>query len=64
MKQEVPAVASTTIGVSITIEAPAEAIFAVLVNPAKHAAIDGTGWVGDPIDSQPLIGSGRSKGWR
>ena len=46
MRQEVLTVASTTIAVSITLEAPAEAIFAVLVDPAKHAAIDGTGWVG------------------
>ena len=40
--------ASETISVSITIGAPAEAIFAVLVDPANHAAIDGTGWVRDP----------------
>jgi hypothetical protein len=39
--------------VSITIKATAEAIFAVLVDPAKHAAIDGTGWVRDPLDPQP-----------
>jgi hypothetical protein len=34
MRQEVVVVASETISVSI---------FAVLVDPAKHAAIDGTG---------------------
>ena len=59
MRQEVLTVASTTIAVSITLEAPAEAIFAVLVDPAKHAAIDGTGWVGDPVDRQPLSASGQ-----
>ena len=37
-----------------TINAPAEAIFAVLADPAKHAAIDGTGWVREPLDSQHL----------
>ncbi len=36
------------------INAPAEAIFAVLADPAKHAAIDGTGWVREPLDGQPL----------
>ena len=51
--------ASATISVSITIKAPAEAIFAVLVDPAKHAAIDGTGWVRDPPDRQPLTASGQ-----
>ena len=42
--------ASETIGASISIKAPAEAIFVVLVDPAKHAAIDGTGWVSDSLD--------------
>jgi len=52
-------VASATISVSITIKAPAEAIFAVLADPANHAAIDGTGWVCDPLDRQPLTASGQ-----
>ena len=51
--------ASATISVSITIKATAEAIFAVLVDPAKHAAIDGTGWVLDTLDRQPLKASGQ-----
>ncbi len=51
--------ASTTVSVSITIEAPVEAIFAVLADPAKHAAIDGTGWVRDPLDRQPLTAPGQ-----
>lgn len=50
-------VASETISASITIKAPAEAIFAVLIDPAKHAAIDGTGWVRDPLGRQPLTAS-------
>ena len=49
--------ASETISASITIKAPAEAIFAVLIDPAKHAAIDGTGWVRDPLGRQPLTAS-------
>lgn len=48
--------ASETVSASITVKAPAEAIFAVLADPAKHAAIDGTGWVRDPLDRQPLTG--------
>ena len=56
---------SETISVSITIKAPADAIFAVLVDPAKHAAIDGgartggVGWVRGPLDRQPLTASGQ-----
>jgi hypothetical protein len=43
----------------MTIRVPAEAIFAVLVDPAKHAAVDGTGWVTDPLDRQALSASGQ-----
>ena len=56
--------ASDTVSANITIKAPAEAIFAVLVDPAKHAAIDGTGWVSDPLDRQPLAGSGATASLR
>jgi hypothetical protein len=52
-------VVSESVAVSTTIKAPAEAIFAVLVDPAKHGAIDGTGWVCDPLDRQPLTASGQ-----
>ena len=41
------------------INASAEAIFAVLADPAKHAAIDGTGWVCDTVGSQPLTAAGQ-----
>jgi uncharacterized protein YndB with AHSA1/START domain len=56
---------SATISASTTIKAPAEAIFAALVDPAKHAAIDGgartggVGWVRGPLDRQPLTASGQ-----
>jgi uncharacterized protein YndB with AHSA1/START domain len=43
-----------TISATTIINAPAEAIFAVLADPAKHAAIDGTGWVREPLNGQPL----------
>jgi len=41
------------------INASAEVIFVVLADPAKHAAIDGTGWVREPLDSKPLTAVGQ-----
>ena len=34
-------------------------MFAVLADPTSHAAIDGTGWVTDALDTAPLTGSGQ-----
>jgi uncharacterized protein YndB with AHSA1/START domain len=48
-----------SVSARLTIDAPAEAIFNVLADPAKHAAIDGTGWVCDPLDSDPLTKNGQ-----
>jgi uncharacterized protein YndB with AHSA1/START domain len=42
------------IAVSTTVDAPADTVFAVLADPSTHAAIDGTGWVRDSLDGQPL----------
>jgi uncharacterized protein YndB with AHSA1/START domain len=36
-------VTNDRVSATTVINAPAEAIFAVLADPAKHAAIDGTG---------------------
>jgi hypothetical protein len=41
------------------IHASPEVIFVVLADPAKHAAIDGTGWVREPLDSTPLTAVGQ-----
>jgi len=41
------------------IKASPEAIFAVLADPARHAAIDGTGWVQEPVDTKPIAASGQ-----
>ena len=41
------------------INASAEVIFTVLADPAKHAAIDGTGWVCEPLESKPLTEAGQ-----
>lgn len=42
-----------------TAPAPAAAVFAVLVDPSLHAGIDGTGWVVDTVDPEPLQAIGQ-----
>lgn len=42
-----------------TVDAPADAVFAVLADPASHAAIDGTGWVREALDGAPLTSEGQ-----
>ena len=51
--------ADESLSATTVINAPAEAIFAVLADPAKHAAIDGTGWVRETLDSKPLTAAGQ-----
>jgi hypothetical protein len=51
--------ADDSVQASTIINAPAQAIFAVLADPARHAAIDGTGWVRESFDSQPLTAAGQ-----
>jgi hypothetical protein len=46
--------ADESVSATTMIDAPANVIFGVLADPAKHAAIDGTGRVREPLDSQPL----------
>ena len=41
------------------INASAESIFAVLADPTRHAAIDGTGWVRATADARPLAATGQ-----
>jgi hypothetical protein len=43
----------------VNIKAPAETVFSIVADPVSHAAIDGTGWVCDPLDRQPLTASGQ-----
>jgi uncharacterized protein YndB with AHSA1/START domain len=47
------------VSATIIIDAPAEAIFAVLADPQLHASIDGTGWVCETVDAEPLTGVGQ-----
>ena len=42
------------------LHASAEAVFAVLADPANHAAIDGTGRVRHSLDRKPLTGAGQT----
>jgi len=52
--------AEERIRATIVIDATAEAVFAVLADPAKHAAIDGTGWVRQALDRRPLAAAGQT----
>jgi uncharacterized protein YndB with AHSA1/START domain len=47
------------ITVSTTVNAPADTVFAVLADPTKHSAIDGTGWVRESLDGQLLTSTGQ-----
>jgi hypothetical protein len=44
---------------SVTIAAPAEAVFAVLADTTRHPAIDGTGRVIEALDTAPLSRAGQ-----
>lgn len=48
-----------TVSATAIIDAPPEAVFAVLADPAQHAAIDGTGWVCEPLGGGPLSVAGQ-----
>lgn len=51
--------ADDQVSAATVIAAPAEAVFAVLADPAAHAAIDGTGWVREALDRKPLSAAGQ-----
>jgi hypothetical protein len=44
---------------TLTVAAPAERVFAVLADPTTHSAIDGTGWVQEAVDREPLTEVGQ-----
>jgi uncharacterized protein YndB with AHSA1/START domain len=44
---------------TITIGAPVETVFDLLADPSTHEAIDGTGWVRQPLDSKHLAENGQ-----
>src|SRR5256885_7699665 len=51
--------ADDSVSATRVMNASAEAVFAVLADPARHAAIDGTGWVRDSLDSERLTAPGQ-----
>jgi|SRR5581483_9353953 len=51
--------AGDSVSATTVIDAPPEAVFAVLADPARHAAIDGTGWVSEAVDTEPLSAAGQ-----
>ena len=44
---------------TITIPAPAETVFDILADPTTHPAIDGTGWVREALDREPVTAAGQ-----
>ena len=48
-----------TIKSTCVVDAPAETVFDVLADPTTHQAIDGTGWVREPLDGKRLTGVGQ-----
>lgn len=50
---------SQTLCAATTVPVPAEAVFSVLTDPASHSAIDGTGWVRDPLNPERLTTAGQ-----
>jgi hypothetical protein len=52
-------VADEWVSATATIAAPAEVVFGVLADPAKHVAIDGTGWVREQRDNRLLTAVGQ-----
>src|SRR5436190_16229759 len=51
--------ADESVSATLVIDAPADVIFGVLADPAKHAAIDGTGWVVEAVDDRLLTAAGQ-----
>lgn len=47
------------VNATITVNAPVEVVFDVLADPSTHEAIDGTGWVRQPLDDKRLTGTGQ-----
>src|SRR6266446_6079758 len=54
-----PTVDQENVSAALTVAAPATRVFAVLADPATHAAIDGTGWVQEAADRAPLTEAGQ-----
>jgi uncharacterized protein YndB with AHSA1/START domain len=51
--------AEEKLSATLTVAVPATRVFAVLADPTTHAAIDGTGWVREAADQEPLTAAGQ-----
>jgi hypothetical protein len=47
------------VAASVTLEAPAEEVFASLADPTAHADIDGTGWVRGSLQGDRITAAGQ-----
>jgi hypothetical protein len=47
------------IAATTTVSAPVDVVFDVLADPSTHEAIDGTGWVRQPLADEPLTATGQ-----
>jgi hypothetical protein len=59
MTRSVHTVDQEKVSATLTFAVPAATVFAVLADPTTHAAIDGTGWVEEPVDRAPLTEVGQ-----
>jgi hypothetical protein len=59
MTRSVDTVDQENVSATLTVAVPAASVFAVLADPTSHAAIDGTGWVQEPLDRAPLTEVGQ-----
>jgi Polyketide cyclase / dehydrase and lipid transport len=59
MTRSVRTVDQENVSATVAIAVPAGRVFAVLADPAAHAAIDGTGWVQEAADRAPLTEVGQ-----
>jgi hypothetical protein len=51
--------AEENVSATLTVGVPVDGVFAVLADPTTHAAIDGTGWVQESVDREPLTKLGQ-----
>jgi uncharacterized protein YndB with AHSA1/START domain len=59
MTGSVPIVSQDNVSATRTVAVPAARMFAVLADPTTHSSIDGTGWVQEAADRDPLTGVGQ-----
>ena len=59
MTRSVHTVDQENVSAALTVAVPAARVFAVLTDPTTHSAIDGTGWVQESVDREPLTEVGQ-----